>query len=152
MKILGKVALGAVGIGASVALVSGCSSSTTVTTDPTPDVSISVDGGSINAGGELPDYWPSDGPTPDGLNYIGGAKISTGITGTFEGDVPVGEAEAAYNTQLEAAGYTKDAAFEGAGVGGLSSWKKGATTIQVLAANNDGGVGMNVTIIQTGTN
>ncbi len=157
MSLLGQTAVHRVVMGAAVAatsvlIVSGCSSSTTVTTDATPEMSIGVDDGSVNVGGSLPDYWPSEVPVPDEMSYTGGAKVNNSITAAFQSDGSASEAQSTYTSQLEAAGFSQESEFNAGGQGSLGAFKNGDTSVQVIAAgNNDGGAVLSVTILPTGT-
>lgn len=151
MRRIQALALGTAGLAAAFALTACSSSSSTPTSDPTPteNQSFSLGDSTVNTGGELPSYWPSDVPTPKGLAYAGGAQLQGSVSGSFNGSSPsAAEVGKQLDADFKAQGWTSEANFGGGSSGGVTSWKKGNQTAQVIIANEKGTT-VNITVVTT---
>ncbi len=141
-----------------VGALTACGGSTSVTTnDESPgDVSISSSDGSFSTNAKLPDGWPSDVPTPQGLAVINGTTINTGkgdtYSATFEGsDATPEQVGEQLSTDFKANGWKSSTTFGGGSAGGIQTWSKGTRSVQVTISPNDGKTGVNITVIDSGS-
>lgn len=151
MRKLQAIALGTAGLATAFALTACSSSTSTPTSDPTPseNQSFSLGDTTVNTGGQLPSYWPSDVPTPKGLPYIAGAQLPKSVSANFNGASPsVAEVSSQLDADFKAQGWTSEANFGGGASGGVTSWKKGNQTAQVIIANEKGTT-VNITVVTT---
>ncbi len=145
-----NIAIGFAAIGL-VAVLGACGGGTTISTSGGD----SNDSKSGQNTATLPADWPSDVPTPTGLALKNAIALGTPEGRTFSGSwTGTGEAGAVYTEmtgKLTANGYTSSGAFDGGGSGsaggGVSAWKKGNTTIQLVVLTQDGKVIVNETAI-----
>ena len=147
-----SVAVAAVSLSAVVGM-SACSSSTT--TDNLPNVTASPEGtvkvGDTEVTSGLPSGWPSDVPTPQGLTLKGGGGTPQGMSASWSGPGTAAAVQAQLDTDFKNAGFTSKNSFGGGSVGGVTSWTKGAMTVQVVIANDGANVAVNETVL-TGAN
>ena len=145
------IIIGTAGLATAFA-VSACGSSTTTTTTtdatPTEAQSFSLGDDTVNTGGSLPSYWPSDVPTPNGLNYVGGAQLQGSVSGGFNGSTPIPEVTKQLDADFKAQGWTANGNFGGGDSGGVTSWQKGSQTAQVIIASEKGTT-VNITVVNT---
>lgn len=143
------VALGSAALVAALA-ITGCSFSAGTSTSDSPSTqeSFSLGDNSVNTGGELPSYWPSDVPTPTGMTYEGGAQLSGNTSGSFSGTQSPEAVQQQLATDFKANGWTLAANYSGSGSnGGVTSWTKGSQTTQVVVATQDGKTVVNITVV-----
>lgn len=147
-KIIAKSALVASLAAATFLGVSACSSSSS-SDGSNPTVSASFDGGSVNTG-SLPANWPKDVPTPQGLDYQGGAEISGNFNASWKGSGNVATITSALNSQFQANGWTTENNFGGGDSGGVYTYKKGDYTVQLtIAKQDDSTVVVNIGVVKT---
>lgn len=96
--------------------------------------------------GKLPDNWPSDVPTPEGLAVYGSAEVPEGITATFKGPGSVAEVSAAEDKALENAGWKKENSFGGGAAGGVATWAKGTQRVSTIYSTEGGEVVAVITV------
>lgn len=142
LLIASGAAIGAVG------LLGACSvsASTGSSSDPTPNVSVSIPGGgSLEAGGSLPANWPSDVPTPN-LPVKGGVDVSIGMSAAFAGPGTVSAIQSELADAFEAQGWTSGTTF-GGDTGGVTVWEKGSRKVQVTMTTEGSNVAVSETIL-----
>ncbi|MRG60786.1 hypothetical protein GE115_13040 [Agromyces sp. CFH 90414] len=75
-------------------------------------------GGEVNLGGELPEGFPAEVPLIEGsITFSGGAGGAEGWIVTIDPSTDAADAAAEAAAALEAAGFAKETAFEGADLG-----------------------------------
>ncbi|MGV1037442.1 MAG: hypothetical protein ACOYD0_10525 [Candidatus Nanopelagicales bacterium] len=141
-----------------VGALTACGGSTSVTTnDQSPgDVKISSSDGSLSSNSKLPDGWPSDVPTPQGLAVINGTTINTGkgdtYSATFQGsDATPEQVGVQLTTDFKANGWKSSTTLGGGSAGGIQTWSKGTRSVQVTITPSDGKTGVNITVVDSGS-
>ncbi len=141
-----------------VGALTACGGGTSVTTnDESPgDVKISSSEGSLSTNSQLPEGWPSDVPTPQGLPVINGTTINTGkgdtYSATFEGsDATPEQVGAQLTTDFKAQGWKSSTTLGGGSAGGIQTWSKGTRSVQVTIAPSEGKTGVNITVVDSGS-
>lgn len=155
MKLAVKsVAVLAVSIGA-VAGMTACSKSSSPEDLPTPSISIptsaptggSGDAGGITAGKGLPAGWPSDVPTPTGLELQGGGSTGTAMSAAWSGTADATAVQNDLKTKFKDAGWTSTTSFGGGATGSVMLWTKGTQKVQVTVAQQNGKTAVSETVI-----
>ena len=157
MKFAAKsVAVVAVSV-AAVAGLSACSKSSAPENLPTPSISIptgaptndsgNVTGGGAEAGKNLPSNWPSDVPTPSGMELQGGGSTGTAMSAAWLGTGDVKAVQTEMNGKFKNAGFTSETSFGGGNIGGVTLWKKGTMKVQVTIAQQNGKVVVSETVL-----
>ncbi len=151
-----SVAIAAVSV-AAVAGLSACSTSSAPENLPTPSISVptgaptndsgNVTGGGAEAGKNLPSGWPSDVPTPSGLQLQGGGSAGNAMTGAWSGTGNVKAVYAEMKTKFANAGFKAETSFGNGDAGGVTLWVKGDTKVQVTIADQNGKVVVSETVL-----
>lgn len=146
-KLVKTIAAAAIGLG--VVVGTAACGGVTVTTDTgsnsTPEGSFKIGDNEITTG--LPSGWPSDVPTPQGLTLNGGGATAQGMSASWSGTGSAAAVEAQLNNDFINAGFTKEASFTGGGNGGLTTWKKGSMTVQVIVSDDGTTLAVNETVL-----
>lgn len=99
----------------------------------------------------LPADWPTDLPTPSTLALVNAVKLDSpqGPTwsGTWQGSGDPGQVYDELAEQLTTAGYTDEGGLGGSGEGGITTWSKGSTRVQLTVLVENGQVGVNITAL-----
>lgn len=147
------------GIAAGLVTLVGCSSSTAPSAGSSNTAGSSVTGEPSPAAGEAttspaptvhpPADWPKDIPAPAGLTLQDVGTPQPGeppgnMSATFVGPGSEGAVEAALSEQFRRAGFVADRAL-GDSAGGVTMWKKGSVSVQVVVFSQ----GKDVTVIET---
>ena len=73
------------------------------------------------------------------------------MSASWSGPGTAAAVQAQLDTDFKNAGFTSKNSFGGGSVGGVTSWTKGAMTVQVVIANDGANVAVNETVL-TGAN
>ncbi|MEI2716384.1 MAG: hypothetical protein V9E98_05210 [Candidatus Nanopelagicales bacterium] len=133
---------------AAVALLTGCAGPEPATL---PVIESSAPGIEPAPGTSLPEDWPTDVPTPQGLPLVNAIRLNSpeGPTwsATYQGD---GDPDAVYQAlsdDLRANGFTLDSGFGEGPIGGVSAWTKGDVRVQLTVLTQDGQAAVNITVL-----
>ncbi len=146
-----KFAIKSIAIAAvSLAVVTGLAACGSSSSSDAPVVSASPEGtfkvGDTEVTTGLPSGWPSDVPTPKGLQLKGGGGAGQGMSASWSGPGNITDVQAQLDADFAANGFAKDDTLGVGGTGGVTIWKKGSTVVQVITANESGKVVVNVTV------
>lgn len=149
-----SIAIAAVSL-AAVTGLAACGSSSSTTSDAPPAATASPEEtfkvGDTEVSSGLPSGWPDDVPTPNGLALKGGGGTPEGMSASWSGPGSVKTVQTQLDADFKANGFIKGDAFGTGDEGGLTSWAKGSTTVQVIVANQNGEVVVNETIVPNGS-
>lgn len=107
--------------------------------------------GSVVGGAQLPQNWPSDVPVPSDVPLRSAVEINLpegpSFTAVFGGPGDANAVNADLVKKFRDAGFTADASFGDGSVVGLSVWKKGDLTVQVMVAKEGSDVVVSESIL-----